>query len=286
MVINGKINWDKLKETVKLGIRFLDDTIIVNHYLIEEIRKNVEANRKIGLGVMGWAEMLIKLNIPYDTEKALQLGGKLMSFINKVSLETSHQLALERGVFPNWEQSSYYPDLKLRNATRTAIAPTGTISSIAGTSFSIEPLFALSYDRSNVLDNDTFREVDPLLTEYLITNQLIDPVQKESLKKMDDQELHQLLDEKGKKLFVTALNITTNYHVMHQTAFQKHTDNAVSKTINLPESASPSDVQKAFELAIRSGAKGITIYRYNSKNEQVLNLIDRTNSCKQHCNCP
>ena len=265
------IDWQKLKDVVKTGIRFLDNTIEVNKYIIPEVEKIARGNRKIGLGVMGWAELLIQLNIPYDSKKALQLGEKLMRFINEKSFEASAELAVERGPFPNWEQSVYYPSTPIRNATRTSIAPTGTISIIANTSSSIEPLFALAYQRENILNGEILTEINHLFLDYLKQNGLYTREIEKALTEKGDAEVFYNLPAQAKKLFKTALDISAEYHIQHQAVFQKYTDNGVSKTINLPEEASAEDISKAYQMAWKLKNKGITIYRYGSKEKQVLN---------------
>ncbi len=248
------IDWERLKTTTQTAIRFLDNVIEVNDYVTPEIRDMVLGNRKIGLGVMGWAEMLIRLEIPYDSDDAVQLGEQLMAFINTTSREESERLAEERGPFPNWEKSIYFPGTQLRNATRTSIAPTGTISIIAGTSSSIEPLFALAFERQHVLDGEVLSEINPLLADYLkryapdnLNNEL--PV----------GELLGLLPEKIQKCFRTSMEISWRNHIRHQIAFQKHTDNGVSKTINLPNHATRQDIEDAYLLAYKTGCLGITV---------------------------
>jgi ribonucleoside-diphosphate reductase alpha chain len=275
------LDWNELKEIIVTSVRFLDNVIEINDYVIPEIKAMVTGNRKIGLGVMGWAELLIKMEIPYATDKALSLGSKLMKFIQEESKKASMELATERGVFKNWEKSIYYPKTPIRNATRTSIAPTGTISIIAGSSSSIEPLFALAFYRENVLNDQKLSEVNPLFVEYL------------KKKKLYSEEIMQKVKENGtliqtnlpdevKELFKTALEIDPEWHIKHQVRFQEHTDNAVSKTINLPETASVSDVEKAYLSAWKAKAKGVTIFRYGSKLKQVLKSGSEPNqsSCK------
>ncbi len=278
------IDWKKLAVTVSTAIRFLDNTIEVNNYLIPQIRNIALGNRKIGLGVMGWAEMLIKLGLPYESEESVMLGKQIMQFISLKSLEASAKLAEKRGVFPNWEKSIYYPKTPLRNATRTSIAPTGTISILANTSPSIEPLFALAYERRNVLDGANLFEVNPLFLDYLKQKKLATRDQLKRLTSKGEGELLAKLPQKVRKLFSSALHISYEYHIKHQLAFQQYTDNAVSKTINLPESATPKDVENAYKMAWKLKTKGITIYRYGSKNNQVLHLKeDATAIQKEAC---
>ena len=235
---------------------------------------------------MGWAEMLIRLNIPYDTEAAVQLASEVMGFIDLHAKQASRELALTRGAFPNWKQSIYTEAAPLRNATTTSIAPTGTISIIAGTSSSIEPLFALAFFRTQVLQGETLPYIDPLFLETVekyalpkdkITEQLIERGMAGNIAE---------LPAEIKEVFKTALEIAPEWHLRHQLAFQQHTDNAVSKTINLPESASIQDIDRIFRLAWRKKAKGITIFRNHSKLQQVLNpgLQNINRTCKLSCN--
>ncbi len=276
-----KINWKELERTITIAIRFLDNVIEMNDYLLPEINAMVKGNRKIGLGIMGWANLLILLEIPYASAKAITFADKLMKFINSTSAKASSAVAKERGVFSNWENSSYYPKTPIRNATRTSIAPTGTISIIANTSSSIEPLFALVVRRENVLNNETLLEINPLFINYLKTHHLYS-------KKLIDHVLqfgniaNTQLPKKIKHLFKTALEIDPEWHLKHQIAFQKYTDNAVSKTINLPQEASVKNISDAFITAWKQKAKGITVFRNNSKQKQILHqgVQPETVSCK------
>lgn len=264
------IDWGLLEEIVAIAVHFLDDVVEVNNYIIPEIRTMALGNRKIGLGIMGWAELLIHLGIPYDTEDALQLAEQLMEFIQENSLEASKKLAEERGVFPNWERSIYYPAIPARNATRTSIAPTGTISIVADTSSSIEPLFALAFQREHVLNEDILFSINPLFINYLQTHHLYSDKIKEQLLKEGIAENMTTLPLDVRELFKTALEISPYWHLQHQLAFQKYTDNAVSKTINLPGTATKKQVDEIYKTAWGHKAKGITIFRDRSKEKQVL----------------
>ncbi|MGC8860998.1 MAG: ribonucleotide-diphosphate reductase subunit alpha, partial [Thermoplasmata archaeon] len=226
-------------------------------------------NRKIGLGVMGFAEMLIKLGIPYNSEDALNVAENVMKFINEESHRMSMELAEKRGVFPAWKGSVWEKrGIRIRNATTTTIAPTGTISIIADTSSSIEPLFALSFIR-NVLDGAQLLEVNPLFEEYAKRKGFYsDEIMREIAKTGSIQHLD--LPEEAKRIFVTASDIDPEWHVRMQAAFQKYTDNAVSKTINMRNEATIADVENAYMLAYRLKCKGITVYRDGSKSVQVL----------------
>lgn len=263
------IDWKELDKTIHIAIRFLDNVIEMNDYILPEIKNMVIGNRKIGLGIMGWANLLIKLEIPYASNKAVKLASKIMNFINKKSAEASVKLSKERGVFKNWENSIYFPNKPFRNATRTSIAPTGTISVIANTSSSIEPIFALAIRKENVLNNDTLTEINELFIQYLKTNKLYSKDIMTEINKTGSISQTNL-PKKTKLLFKTSLEIESEWHLKHQIAFQKHTDNAVSKTINLPENASVKNISDSFIKAWKQKAKGITIFRYGSKQQQVL----------------
>lgn len=267
-----EIDWKKLKETTRKAVRFLDDVVEVNRYPIPEVERLARGNRKIGLGVMGFAELLILLGIPYDEPEAERLGRKVMKVIAAEALQASQKLAEERGVYPHWKGSRHERRrLKVRNATLTAIAPTGTISIIAGTSASIEPLFALVYHR-HALEGKTLYEANPIFLRHLKERRLHGKdLLMEILAKGRLRDIAGLPEE-TKRLFVTALEIPVERHLAIQAAFQRHVDNSVSKTINLPNDATPSDVARAYWRAWQLGLKGITIYRYASKPTQVLEL--------------
>jgi ribonucleoside-diphosphate reductase alpha chain len=276
------IDWNKLAETIAVAIRFLDNVIEVNSYIIDDIKKMTKGNRKIGLGVMGWAELLILLEMPYDTDDAVKLAEKLMSFIRKKTFETSVLLAQTRGVFPNWSKSIYYPDMPIRNATRTSIAPTGTISIIADTSPSIEPLFALAFHRQHVLNDESLFSINDLFIQYLKSHKLYNEKILEQVIESGTIQNIPHMPEKVKRIFKTALEITPEWHLRHQLAFQKFTDNAVSKTINLLQSASTDDIEKIYSSAWKEKAKGITIFRGHSTEKQVIHQGIRPESmaCK------
>jgi len=269
-----EIDWEKLKRITRLGTRFLDDVIDVNRYPLPQVEKTTKAIRRIGLGVMGWADMLIKLGIPYDSNEALLLAEKVMKFITTEARKMSEELAEERGPFPEFEKSIWYKfgSKPLRNSTVTTIAPTGTISIIAGgTSQSIEPMFSVAYIRnvesslgSNLVEvNNTFEEFAIKYGFY--TDALIRKIAgKTSIQDVEE------IPKEIRRLFVTAHDIKPEWHVKMQAAFQKYVDNAVSKTINFPSSATPQEVEDAYMLAYKTGCKGITIYRDKSKSVQVL----------------
>jgi ribonucleoside-diphosphate reductase alpha chain len=264
-----EIDWNKLSAVVQTATRFLDDIIEINNYLLPEIREVTSGNRKIGLGVMGWADLLILLEIPYESGRAVRLAELVMQFIHQKTMEASITLASQRGEFPNWKSSSYYPNVRIRHATLNSIAPTGTISIIANTSSSIEPLFALAFERQHVLNEETLVTVNELFVDYLkrheyYSDELMNRVMREGTMANED------LPQPVKNLFKTALEIAPSWHLQHQLAFQQFTDNAVSKTINLPESATQEDVAMIYRSAWEQGAKGITVYRNQSRGKQVL----------------
>lgn len=262
MVKNKKIDWKKLKKTVRTAVHFLDNVIDMSNYVFPQIHDISHKNRKIGLGVMGFAEMLIQLEMSYSSPEAVQTAEKLMSFIQTEARAASIILAQTRGHFPN-HQYAKREFRNLRNAEITTIAPTGTISIIAGTSSGIEPLFALAFSHQ-VLEGQKLPSVNSYLKEKIKSKKTLEKIKKQgSLKGVD-------VPKEIKNIFVTALEIPAEQHLKVQAAFQKHTDNAVSKTINLPKSAQPKDVEKIYMLAWELKCKGITIYRYGSKQQQVL----------------
>jgi ribonucleoside-diphosphate reductase alpha chain len=267
------VDWRKLRTTVRTAVRFLDDVIEVNKYPLPEIERIARGNRKIGLGVMGFAEMLIRLGLSYDSDAAVDLARELAGVIAEQAHQTSQQLAGERGVFPNWPGSVYeVQHVNIRNATCLAIAPTGTLSIIADTSASIEPLFALAYRRTDVLEGQTLVDINPIFTGYLQRYDL--NAERVMADVRDKGRLQDLpgIPEALQRVFVTALEIPAERHLQMQAAFQQHVDNSVSKTINLPPEATPKDVAHAYWQAWELGLKGITIYRYGSKAGQVIEL--------------
>jgi len=300
MVIDGQVDWSRLGETVHVGVRFLDDVIDVNYHPLPEIEEMAKANRKIGLGVMGWADALIKLQIPYDSEEAIGAAEEIMEFISFQAKSASVQLAHERGRFPKFEGSIYALDpncfvregrgsrtvlrerpaldwrglvsqLKeygVRNATVTTIAPTGSISTIAGASSGIEPLFAVAYTR-RIMDQEV-NEVNDLFLETAKGMGFDSPVLMQELAKNGRLGAVRLVPEHVRRLFVTAHEIDPEWHVRMQAAFQKYVDNAVSKTVNLRANATREDVAEVYRLAHQLGCKGVTVYRDGSKRYQVL----------------
>ncbi len=270
------LDWDGLRESCKLAVHFLDNVVSQNRYPIPQIEDTSKRIRRIGLGVMGWADLLIQLGIPYDSQEALDLGERVMQFISTVATDASQELAGERGSFPDWEDSVYGPDGSLdnrsmRNSTRTTIAPTGTISIIANCSSGIEPLFALSYAR-HVMDGTRLVEVNPYFESVAKREGFYSPSLMEELAERGSIRGVEEVPEWVQEIFVTSHDIEPEWHVKMQAAFQRHTDNAVSKTVNFPHDATEDDVREVYMLAYREGCKGVTIYRDGSKSEQVLNI--------------
>ncbi len=269
------IDWEGLKETVHLSVRFLDNVIDLSRYPLERITEMVHKTRKIGLGVMGFADLLFQLRVAYDSHRGLQLGEKIMEFVQRESRSASRILARERGPFPEYENSIYARQNlgPYRNATTTTIAPTGTLSIIAGCSSGIEPIFALSFTRQ-VLDGERLLEVNPHLEEALqntrsYSDKLMEDVAKKgSIKQMEH------LDQELRDVFVTSMDVPAQYHLKMQAAFQKYTDNAVSKTVNLPFDATQEDVWEIYWMAYEMGCKGVTVYRDGCRAEQVLSTRD------------
>jgi len=271
-LMEAEVNWDLLGQTVRTAVRFLDNVIDMNNFPLPEIREMTMGNRKIGLGVMGFADMLIKMGIPYSTAEAVGLAETLMGFIHEQALLASEQLAEQRGVFPNWEDSIYNsgPEpRRVRNATVTTIAPTGTISIIAGASSGIEPLFAIAFTRT-VMDGTKMVEVNPLFEEIARQRGFYTP---ELMREVAESgSLHGVegVPEDVRRVFITAHDVTPEWHIRIQAAFQKSTDNAVSKTVNFRNEATVEEVAWVYNLAYDLGCKGITIYRDGSRQNQVL----------------
>ncbi len=287
IVEKNDINWELLERLVKIGVHFLDNVIDANRFPIKESEEITKANRKIGLGVMGFAELLFKLEIPYDSKEGLRMAEKVMSFISTKARETSVELGEERGSFPNFERSIYAGSYSaLRNATCTTIAPTGTISIIAGTSAGIEPAFALSFVR-DVLEGTKLLEVNQVFEEVARERGFYSKELMLKVAKTGSIQDIPGIPEDVKRVFVTALDISYEYHVRMQAAFQKYVDNAVSKTINLPQNAGLEDVRNAFLLAYKLKCKGITVYRYGSKEKQVLYIGDYVQAGSEYSGgCP
>jgi len=298
-VQNGEVDWDRLADTIKLCIRFMDDVIDVNNYPLAEIEAMAKGNRRIGFGVMGWAEMLVQLGIPYDSDAAINMAEKVMKFVNDTSLHASEILAEERGVFPNFKDSIYdergkyfRTKAKPRNCARTTIAPTGTIAIAAGLQGSgIEPFFSIAYIRYNAKGIDALKAGETPAEEntfYENNNLFAAAAQQHNYFGLQPKELWQkIADNHGsvrgikeipehlQRIFTCAYDVIPKYHILHQAAFQRYTDNAVSKTINLPNSATVEDIKDAYWLAFKEGVKGITVYRDGSKAFQVLSTVKK-----------
>lgn len=266
-----EVDYKKLEETVRLAVRFLDNVIDAGRYPVPAIETMAKGNRKIGLGVMGLADMLVRLRIVYGSDESFELVEKVMGFITNTARDESMRLAKDRGAFPNIKGSVYdRPGFEpVRNATVTTIAPTGTLSIIAGCSSGIEPFFSLSYTR-RVLGGVEIPEVNPLVEEAARDEGFYSPGLVDFIAAGGDMKDREDVPDEIKRLFVTAFDIPPGVHIRMQAAFQKHTDNAVSKTINLPENSAAEDVKRAFGLAYELGCKGVTVYRTGTRAAQVL----------------
>ena len=263
------IDFEKLKTLVHDGVHFLDNVIDKNNYPLQQIDEVTRSNRKIGLGVMGFADLMIKLGVAYNSEKAVSMAKKIMKFIDDESKTASVELAKIRGNFPNWEKSIYADKGPIRNATTTTIAPTGTISIIANASSGIEPLFAVCYQRQ-VLDDDILIEVHPEFEKVAKERGFYsEDLMKKIAKAGNIHDFEEIPDD-VKKIFITAHDVTPEQHVELQAAFQEYVDNAVSKTINFKHDATEKDIEKAYILAYKTGCKGLTVYRDGSRDVQVL----------------
>ncbi|MBI5366617.1 MAG: adenosylcobalamin-dependent ribonucleoside-diphosphate reductase [Planctomycetes bacterium] len=297
-VKNGEVDWKALGDVTATTIRFLDDVIDVNNYPLPEIEKIAKGNRRIGLGVMGWAEMLALLEVPYDSEAAILKAEEVMHFINERAMEASEELARTRGPFPNWKDSIYdeksihhkaWAKGRPRHCARTTIAPTGTIAIASGLQGGgIEPFFAISYTRYNAkaldaikrgetpAEKDTFHEINPLFKKVAEQHDFFGLTPESLWKKIEHNHTSargiKEIPEEIQRIFATAHDVEVEFHVRQQAAFQKHTDNGVSKTINLPNSATVADIKRIYQLSWDLGCKGITVYRDGCKTTQVLNL--------------
>lgn len=303
MIEDGKINWDLLAQTTRTAIRFLDNVIAVNNYPLPQISEMVQNNRKIGLGVMGWADMLMKMGISYASEEGTKLAAQIMEFIDYESKCESIELSKERGKFNNFKGSIYdgknflYNKYKgksagiisdeqwkeldsqiekygIRNATTTCIAPTGTISMIASASGGVEPLFGLVFSRL-IMDGTEMLEINPIFKDYMISKGLYSEKLMQEIAKTGSVAHVDGVSEEIKRIFGTAHDVSPYWHVKMQAAFQLHTDNAVSKTVNFEEYATRKDIEEAYVLAYKNDLKGITVYRNNSRQFQPMNLDDK-----------
>ena len=276
------IDWERLGKIIRDGVHFLDNVIDRNKHPFEKIKEQTLKNRRIGLGVMGWADMLVKLSVPYNSQTAFELAEKIMEFVNSEARKHSSELAKTRGKFPNWGNSVFAQvNIAMRNCTLTTIAPTGTISIIAGCSSGIEPYYAIAFER-NVLDGNKLTELNQIFEqiarhENFYSDNLVEQIkQSHSLKDIGE------IPNNIKAIFLTSVDISPQEHIMMQAMFQKHTDSSVSKTINLPEIATIADVKTAYIKSYESGCKGVTVYRDKSRPEQVFTTgeISATESSK------
>ena len=284
-VAGGDLDWGRLRSTIHTAARFLDDVIDANRYPLPEIERATRATRKIGLGIMGWADALAALEIAYDSDAALALAGRVAAFLEAESLVASRELADRRGPFPAWSGSRWIAGLPLRNATTTTIAPTGTISIIAGCSSGIEPLYALAY-RRNVLDGAELTEVNPAFQRIAAERGFGSPALFAAVAEHGGVRGRAEVPADVQRRFPTAHEIDVATHVRMQAAFQRHCHAAVSKTINLPRTATPADVKAAYQLAYELGCKGITVYRDASREGQVLVTGARAAAVAAAPSCP
>jgi ribonucleoside-diphosphate reductase alpha chain len=265
------IDWAALGNTVALAVRFLDNVIDASRFPLPQIEETVRRNRKIGLGVMGWADLLFQLGIAYDSEEGVELAERVMEFVNAEGHKASRQLAQERGAFPAFATSAYAArgEAPLRNATVTTIAPTGTLSIIASCSSGVEPVFALCFTR-NVLDGARLVEVNPIFEQALLESGYDSPSMRDAVAAKGSVRNMEFLPQSLRDIFTTAMDIDPVWHLRMQAAFQRHTDNAVSKTVNLPNAATEADIYDIYWMAYEEGCKGVTVYRDGCKSIQVL----------------
>ena len=264
-------DWDKLKATAKKAVHFLDNVIDANKYPLKEIDFMTKQTRKVGLGVMGWADALLRLKIPYNSEQAVRLAETVMRAVTEAGREESRELAKARGTFPLFQESTLDQELPQRNATVTTIAPTGTLSLLASCSSGVEPIFGYVYIR-NIMDGTEMIEVNPILREVLEERGLYSDELMKKIAKQGSLEGIEEIPEEIRRVFVSAHEVSPEFHIRMQAAFQRHTDNAVSKTVNFCNSATREEVAEVYKLAFRLGCKGVTIYRDGSRSEQVLNI--------------
>ena len=271
-VKDGKVEWEKLRQTVRTAVRMLDNVIEMNPFPLPQITGTVRKIRRIGLGVGGWADMLVRLSVPYDSQEALDLAGKVMKFVNDEGHTASQELAVERGAFPMWKQSIYGKGKPIRNSTVTTIAPTGSIGILADASGGIEPLFAIAFRHVVKSENRELTFVNPDFEEVARKQGVWSDGLMEKVAEAGTVRQLSEVPEEVRRVFGTAHEIHPDWHVKMQAEFQKYTDNAVSKTINLPHEATVEGVKRAYMLAWETGCRGITVFRDGSKSEQVLNM--------------
>ena len=264
-------DWDKLKATAQKAVHFLDNVIDANKYPLKEIDFMTKQTRKVGLGVMGWADALLRLKIPYNSEQAVRLAETVMRAVTEAGREESRELAKARGTFPLFQESTLDQEIPQRNATVTTIAPTGTLSLLASCSSGVEPIFGYVYIR-NIMDGTEMIEVNPILREVLEERGLYSDELMKKIAKQGSLEGIEEIPEEIRRVFVSAHEVSPEFHIRMQAAFQRHTDNAVSKTVNFCNSATREEVAEVYKLAFRLGCKGVTIYRDGSRSEQVLNI--------------
>jgi len=278
MITRNVVNLNRLRKTVHAAVHFLDNVIEVNKYPLSRIEKMSKGTRKIGLGVMGFADMLIKMGIPYDSKEAVFQAEKVMSFILKESRTASALLAKKRGNFLYYKGSIFDDPSTpyMRNASTTTIAPTGTISIIAGTSSGIEPIFAVAHIK-RILDGESLPEMNPLFIKIAKKEGFYSQALVKEIVKTGSVQSADAVPDHVQRLFMTSHDIAPEWHIKIQSTFQKYTDNAVSKTVNFPAHATKEDVEKVYLLAYKNGCKGVTIYRYGSRAQQVLNIGSEQN---------
>jgi ribonucleoside-diphosphate reductase alpha chain len=282
-VNNGKVSWKRLKETVEIGTRMLDNVVDITKFPVDRVNNVFKKNRRIGLGVMGFADFLFQLEVPYNSEEGFKIGKEIMKFINEASHKTSQKLAKEKGVFENYNLSVWKKKgIKMRNAACTCIAPTGTISMIPEVSSGIEPYFALAFTKQQIMGDQEFYYINSYLEEKLREENLYSPEMIEKIYRLGSLQGIKEIPRKIKRIFVGAMDISPEDHIKMDSAFQKYVDNSISKTINLPNNSTRSDVIEAINLAWELKCKAFTVYRSGSREEEVLKTGEG-NSTKE---CP
>ena len=281
----GQIAYDRLFRITKLAVNFLDNVIDANYYATSEIEEMTKATRKIGVGVMGFADLLIQLGVPYNSQEAINLGRDIISFIKDAADTASLELAVKRGTFPAWEQSNFNPITEAyRNSCRMTVAPTGTISMIADCSSGIEPTFALAWEKQNILEGQTLRYTNKYFEQIAKDRGFYSEYLMDYLAKGGSIQGKKDIPEDVQEIFITAPEISPDYHVRMQSAFQRHVDSGISKTINMPNEATVEDVMGTYKLAWLEECKGITVYREGSREKEVL--VKGTHSSEPCCEKP